>query len=193
MKPPLADLSLSSKPENPPEQKPKSSTPRGKAVVAESWEEEELSSSEEEDEDEKEMLGSKLAPVTTTTTEREMPSAPPPTPVGPNVPSLGRGMAADTWYPEVYGVDGTGRSPTTTTTATTRSGEGAIRPEKTDAVARRMIAGALGVRPQKKTDDQKEYEKAVKEKEMKRRDKEREAREEASREAERAKNAIWED
>lgn len=112
----------------------------------------------------------------------EIPSAPPPTPVAQNVTSLrGGGGVAEKWYPDVYHVDA-GRS--------TRP---EIRPEKTDAVARRMIAGALGVRTPKKTDDQREYEKAVKEKEMKKRDKEREAREEANREAERAKNAIWED
>lgn len=137
--------------------------------MAESWEEEELSSEEE----------TEISKVAST---EDMPHAPPPTPVAQSVPSRpGEGGVAETWYPEIYTVDA-GRS--------TRS---EARPEKTDAVARRMIAGALGVRTPKKTDDQREYEKAVKEKEMRKRNKEREAEEEARREAERAKNAIWED
>lgn len=66
------------------------------------------------------------------------------------------------------------------------------RPEKTDAVAKRMIAGALGIRAPKKTEEQKRYEQAIKESEKGRREREREEvrrREEA---AERAKREIWE-
>jgi len=68
---------------------------------------------------------------------------------------------------------------------------GNFRPEKQTAVAGRMIAGALGVRAPKKTEEQRQYEKAIKEKELKRRETERETkrREEAS--AEKAKAAIW--
>ena len=47
------------------------------------------------------------------------------------------------------------------------------RPEKTDAVAKRMIAGALGVKAPKKTEEQKAYDKAIKEKEIKRRNQEK--------------------
>ena len=67
-----------------------------------------------------------------------------------------------------------------------------VRPEKTDAVAKRMIAGALGVRAPKKTEEQKAYDRAIKEKEVKRRNAEKEAAARAHEEAERAKAAVWE-
>ena len=67
------------------------------------------------------------------------------------------------------------------------------RPEKTDAVAKRMIAGALGVKAPKKTEEQKAYDKAIKEKEIKRRNQEKEAAARAKEDAERAKAAVWDD
>jgi hypothetical protein len=68
-----------------------------------------------------------------------------------------------------------------------------VRPEKTDAVAKRLIAGALGVRAPKKTEEQRAYERAVKEKEVKRRNGEKEAKIRAEEEAKRAKAAAWDD
>jgi len=67
------------------------------------------------------------------------------------------------------------------------------RPEKTDAVAKRLIAGALGVRAPKKTEEQRAYERAVKEKEVKRRNGEKEAKIRSEEEAKRAKAAAWDD
>lgn len=67
------------------------------------------------------------------------------------------------------------------------------RPEKTNAVASRLIAGALGVRAPPKTEEQKAYEKAVREKEVKRREREKEDAKRAEEERERAKKAIWDD
>lgn len=68
-----------------------------------------------------------------------------------------------------------------------------MRPEKTDAVAKRMIAGALGVRAPPKTEEQRAYEKAAREKEVRRRREEREERERGEKERERARAAVWED
>ena len=56
-----------------------------------------------------------------------------------------------------------------------------------------MIAGALGVKAPKKTEEQRAYERAVKEKEIKRRNQEKEAAARAKEEAEKAKAAIWND
>ena len=72
-------------------------------------------------------------------------------------------------------------------------GRGDLRPEKTDAVAKRMIAGALGVRAPKKTEEQRAYDRAVKEKEIKRRNREREDEVRAKEEAETARVKVWED
>jgi len=74
-----------------------------------------------------------------------------------------------------------------------RSERPGARPEKTDAVAKRLIAGALGVRAPKKTEEQKAYDKAIRDKELKRRDMEKEAATKDLADAEKAKRAIWED
>ncbi|MCJ1321747.1 hypothetical protein MMC15_007092 [Xylographa vitiligo] len=111
----------------------------------------------------------------------DFPSAPPPTPMSPTSTSARGGWAEfESPYSLGRGSDG-GLSPM----------RGNFRPEKQTAVAGRMIAGALGVRAPKKTEEQRQYEKAMKEKELKRRETERETkrREEAS--AEKAKAAIW--
>lgn len=83
-----------------------------------------------------------------------------------------------------YGIDGGSDA---------RSERAALRPEKTDAVAKRMIAGALGVKAPKKTEEQRAYDRAIKEKEIKRRNQEKEAAARAKEEAERAKAAVWDD
>ncbi|CAK7267744.1 hypothetical protein SEPCBS57363_002746 [Sporothrix epigloea] len=67
------------------------------------------------------------------------------------------------------------------------------RPEKTDAVARRLIAGALGIRAPKMTDERRAYEKAVREAERKRRDESRAAEKQRQEESERQKKAVWDD
>jgi hypothetical protein len=56
-----------------------------------------------------------------------------------------------------------------------------------------MIAGALGLKAPKKTEEQRAYDRAVKEKEMKRRNLEKEAAARAKEEAEKAKSAVWSD
>lgn len=88
--------------------------------------------------------------------------------------------------------DNFGGSESTSSPRSERSSDGR-RPEKTDAVAKRMIAGALGVRAPKKTEDQRAYDRAVKEKEIKRRNAEKEAKARAEEDAAKAKAAAWED
>lgn len=63
------------------------------------------------------------------------------------------------------------------------------RPEKSTAVAGRMIAGALGMRAPVKSEEAKKYEKAVREKV----EKEREERRKDEAEREKAKRAVWDD
>lgn len=67
-----------------------------------------------------------------------------------------------------------------------------VRPEKQTAVASRMIAGALGIRALKRTEEQRAYDRAMKEKEIKRRNRLKEEEERAKQEEERLKAAIWE-
>ena len=63
------------------------------------------------------------------------------------------------------------------------------RPDKTTSVAARLIAGGLGVRAPKRTEEQREYDKAMREKEKKKRDEERQAKVDE----EKAKKSVWED
>lgn len=56
-----------------------------------------------------------------------------------------------------------------------------------------MIAGALGVKAPKKTEEQRGYERAVREKEIKRREAEKERGRKEEEAAKKAKAAIWED
>ena len=65
------------------------------------------------------------------------------------------------------------------------------RPEKQTAVAGRLIAGALGVRNPKKTEEQRAYDKAIKENEIRRREKEKDERRREVEDAVKAKAAVW--
>lgn len=137
--------------------------------MSESWDDEELEDSGEETD----------RPLSHQQSA-DYPSAPPPTPISPST-SFGREPA----YVNPYGYSEDVAGP--------RKEREGKRPDKTDAMAKRMIAGALGVRAPKRTEEQKEYDKAIKEKEAKRREKEKDERVKEQAEKERQKVAIWED
>lgn len=144
-----------------------------KEPVADSWEDEDLSS-DTETETETERT-SNPAP---SEGDPHGTSAPPPTPV---TPSYGQGAFSSADPSGGYHI------------SAGSSGAPAARPEKTDAVARRMIAGALGMRAPKLTEEQKNYDKAVREKERKRREEEKAAQRRREEEAAKAKAAMWDD
>ncbi|KAI9763949.1 MAG: hypothetical protein M1840_008983 [Geoglossum simile] len=152
--------------------KPKTGSSKAKReMLAESWEDE-LSTGEDTETD-------TISPAAKTDS---LPDAPPPTPVS----ATHSGSQREPYFVEnssgigILNSSGNPRKPET-------------RPEKTDAVARRMIAGALGVRAPKKTEEGREYEKAVKDRERKKRDQEREAQRRAAEDAQRARAAVWGD
>ena len=66
------------------------------------------------------------------------------------------------------------------------------RSEKSTAAAGRLIAAGLGMRAPKKTEEQRAYERAMRENEIKRRNKEKEARDKEREENEKAQTLIWE-
>ncbi|KAG9259229.1 uncharacterized protein F5Z01DRAFT_669948 [Emericellopsis atlantica] len=148
---------------------------KAKDVVVDSWDDEEIAS-----EDEKDTQSNALQPTNTNTSSSSslsrpaVPGTPPPTPITPT--TLDQGSA------------GPGMS-----FASRREAPPERRPEKTDAVARRMIAAGLGLKAPKQTDEQKEYQKSVREQEKRRREEARREEARKKEEAEKAKAAIWDD
>ncbi|KAI0132323.1 hypothetical protein BJ170DRAFT_592286 [Xylariales sp. AK1849] len=144
--------------------KPADSKP--KQPVADSWEDDDSGPSSDDNGDGVSTPENKNAPHNTGF------QAPPPTPATPTYSS------GAPWQ-SMTAPD----SPESTTK----------RPEKTDAVARRMIASALGVKAPKLTEEQKAYDRALREKERKRRELEKDEERKRAEEAEKAKSAMWED
>lgn len=174
----LSQLKLSTTVPQKPMYKPKSKP------VADSWD---LESSGSDTETET-GTGTSPAPLSTgsssvTTTNDELPpQPPPPTPASPT--------PFDFPDNSPYGA---ARSRLDSGVSATDPGRLDKRPEKTTAVAGRLIAGALGVRAPRRTEEEREFDRAMREKERKRRteEKEREKRETAEREA--RKKAVWDD
>ncbi len=115
---------------------------------------------------------------------------PPPTPISPP----GSGEQYMNWSPAQ--VLGGGRptpySPPTPSTPTGSDREREQRrPEKTTATASRMIAAGLGIKAPKKTEEQKQYDRAVREQEIRRKNKEKEDREREREADEKLKAAVW--
>jgi len=147
-----------------------------KIHVAEFWEDEPSSASEVEEQE----TSTVISPLSS---NAEDPLAPPPTPVST--------FRQQPWTATRSPPSG-GTSPRGT--SSTRIGSPSaprVRPEKQTAVAGRMIAGALGIRPPKRTEEQRAYDRAMKEKEMKRRNRAKEEEAKAKEEDDRAKAAIW--
>ena len=140
----------------------------------------------------------------------DLPSAPPPTPITPSVhagdPSL---PARDTSYgahsPNAPSADvaepltplrGRFRPADSDSGPSGLTSPGAVpdvRPDKSSTAAARMIAGALGVRRPKESDDSKAYERALRDRERNRVEMEKDARRRAERERNEAQRAVWED
>lgn len=123
--------------------------------------------------------GPSLKPVTS----NDSPAPPPPTPVSPH----DHDSTARRWDAKAFPDTG---KPSPRLNPSDRLGVDR-RPEKTTATANRMIAGALGIKAPKKTEEQKQYDKAMREAEVKRKNREKEQREQEKLEDEQAKAAMW--
>ena len=134
--------------------------------VVDSWED------DDDDDDE---------PDTPHSAAAHLPSAPPPTPMSPHF------SHAPSWDALAAGAPAAGSSRPSPSTPPAR------RPEKTDAVARRMITAGLGLKAPRQTEEQKAYQRSVREQERKRMDHEREQERRKQLEAEQAKAAVWDD
>lgn len=139
---------------------------KSRETVTDSWEDEAASSSSDTETDD--ILPSKKSPV---------PNAPPPTPASPN-------SAFPSWD--------SGDQIQFSTRMHDRDTDDRRRPEKSTAVAGRLIAAGLGMKAPKKTEEQKAYDRAARENEIKRKNKEKEAEEKEREENEKARATIWE-
>ncbi|EPS25733.1 hypothetical protein POX_c04102 [Penicillium oxalicum] len=141
--------------------------------VADSWEDEADASSEDDESASKFDKDSVSPSILSPTLSAEGPLDPPPTPISPQI--------SGPW------VSAAPKSPATTQRDPNR------RPEKQTAVAGRLIAGALGLRAPKRTEEQRAYDRSVKEQEIKRRNREREELAKAQEEEEKVKASVWTD
>jgi hypothetical protein len=146
---------------------PKPNPKISRKPVADSWEDEaDLSAPEGEDA----LPHEDTTPVLSPTISTEGPLDPPPTPISP--------QTSAPWMAR-------------STSSASAQGPPTRRPEKQTAVAERMIAGALGIRVPKRTEQQRAYDRSVKEQEIRRRNREREEKTKAKEEEEKMKAAIW--
>ncbi|KAK1150140.1 hypothetical protein N8T08_000039 [Aspergillus melleus] len=150
------------------------------APVADSWEDEADDSSVTSSPDlaspDQDADSTLLSPSVTA----EGPLDPPPTPISPQ-----------TSQPWVTTPAYTSTGPSSSASSGARSPN--RRPEKQTAVAGRMIAGALGIRAPKRTEEQRAYDRSVKEQEIRRRNREREEAAKAKEDEDRAKAAVWDE
>lgn len=179
----VSKLSLNTGSASDKDRKARTSKKKEATHVADSWEDEEISSSSESDDD---AATPRHGGAGTNNLDAGT-QAPPPTPMSPTYNNAaGRPLSpSSSTYPLSI--------PGLTQSDGPFSPEPHKRPEKTDAVARRMIAAGLGLKVPKQTDEQKAYDRAVREKERKRREQEREELKLREAEAEKLKQAIWED
>jgi hypothetical protein len=167
----------------------KNTSKNSKEPVADSWEDEDVSDGEAEEQDEdKDTLD--VDAGTSTPSSLAMPTVPPPTPASPlgyDSPHEWASLASESQS------QSQNQSPVATSASGSGSGTPARRPEKTDAVARRMIAAGLGLKAPKQTDEQRAYQRSIREQEKKKREVEK-AEEERKRElTEKAKSSVWDD
>lgn len=172
----------------------KQATPskKSKEPVADSWEDEDVSDDEAEAaaeaEDEDEDQDKDVDAGISTPSSLATPAVPPPTPASPlgyESPHEWASLASQSQSPMA----------TTASASGTGSGSGtpARRPEKTDAVARRLIAAGLGIKAPRQTDEQRAYQRSVREQEKKKREEAKAEEERRRAETEKAKMAVWDD
>lgn len=139
---------------------------KSKEAVADSWDDEAASNTSDTE-------GDSTAPSSKSPT----PIAPPPTPASPH-------SGFPSW-------DSPDQLPLSTRMGD-RASDDRKRPEKSTAVAGRLIAAGLGMRAPKQTEEQKAYDRAIRENEIKRRKKEKEEKDKGVLENEKAQTVMWE-
>jgi hypothetical protein len=152
-----------------------------KSEPVESWEDE----AEEERSDDTETDSGVATPIRPVPSS-DIPGAPPPTPASPSF-SLGKNPY-QTFPP--YGFSA---SEDQSETTKSNNRDDARRPEKSTAVASRLIAAGIGQKAPRRTKEQRDYDQAVKMQEKKKRDQAKADEERKKVEKEKARKAVWDD
>ncbi|TQS34921.1 hypothetical protein Golomagni_04675 [Golovinomyces magnicellulatus] len=143
-------------------------------ILPDSWEDEMASSSQDDQDEVQSPVSSQKEPTILL--------APPPTPITP--------FASSDHYEvnDHYNYNNTYRQAKSQVDQHITT-----RPDKTDVIAKRLISGALGIKPAPKTDHQREYEAAMVEKELNRRKKNKQDLLKAQEDIKRSEHSIWTD
>lgn len=125
----------------------------------------------------------------------DSPAPPPPTPSSPFFTMMPTDPSVNDRTLPPLGVDGAIDSTPSSGTNTPPNRDGAKqkRPEKSTAVASRLIAAGIGQKAPKRTKEQREYDQAMKVQEKKKRDQAKAEEERKKTETKKAKQAIWGD
>ncbi|KAI5369855.1 hypothetical protein Slin15195_G007330 [Septoria linicola] len=151
---------------------------KSRVEPAESWEDAAEESADDNSNDQG--TATPIRPATA-----NLPAPPPPNPSSPT-DARKRDLHYQNFGPLSY--------ETTSTEPSPRSSDAPERrPEKTTAVASRLIAAGLGQRAPKRTPEQREYDQAMKIQEKKKRDQAKAEEERKLQEKEAAKKAMWDD
>ena len=149
-----------------------------------------------EDAAEEESSGSDTETELEITSSSDYPAPPPPTPSSPSFEIVSSNPGSIPYF----GVECAekNRSSTNASTHSRRGGSGLTsrdgddkRPEKSTAVASRLIAAGIGQETPRRTKEQREYDQAMKLQEKKRRDHARDEEERQKAEALKAKRDVW--
>lgn len=171
--------------------KPHQGTNKKKLDVADSWEDEDLTSPVEGDVGTRTPTDSSEFASNLSNASNPALHPPPPTPISPR----GGDQYID-WSTAT--VLGGGRptpfSPSSTTPSTpSDSDRERRRPEKSTATASRLIAAGLGMKAPKKSDEAKQYDRAIREQEIRRKNREKELQQREREADEKLKAAVWND
>lgn len=167
--------------------------PKATDEPLDSWEDDSGSATETETDPK-----SPLQPTSssTSTSASDIPSPPPPTPISPSAASA-RNTSTSSTHTTLppQGYDSASNSSSGASTPAHRAAAGGEdkRPEKSTAVASRLIAAGLGQKAPKRTKEQREYDQAMKVQEKRKRDAVREEERRREQEKERAKRDMWGD
>lgn len=122
----------------------------------------------------------------------DVPQAPPTSPISPSVrtKTTSSGSPFQTFPP--FGMNGSFEAEGDASPTSSKTDPGR-RPEKTISVASRLIAAGIGQKVPRRTQEQREYDQAMKMQEKKKRDNAKEEALRSQREKKKAQAAIWDD